>query len=66
MAVKVELKKLRLHFIIVDMGVVDILENITGLSPSHFKILKIKRRKAIEEVETTRHRGESIRNFEQE
>ena len=29
MAVKEELKKLGLHFIIVDMGVVDIMENIT-------------------------------------
>jgi AraC-like DNA-binding protein len=38
MAVKEELKKLGLHYIIVDMGVVDIMENITGEQREQLKI----------------------------
>jgi hypothetical protein len=37
MMVKEELKKLGLHFVIVDFGVVEILEDIT---PSQFELLK--------------------------
>ena len=42
MAVKEELKKLGLHFIIVDMGVVDILENITDTQRKQIRIELLK------------------------
>jgi YesN/AraC family two-component response regulator len=37
MVVKEELKKLGLHFVIVDMGVVDIMENITAGQREHIR-----------------------------
>jgi len=42
MAVKEELKKLGLHFIIVDMGVVDIMENITSEQREQIRIALLK------------------------
>ena len=42
MAVKEELKKLGLHFIIVDMGVVDIMENITAEQREQISIALLK------------------------
>ena len=42
MVVKEELKKLGLHFIIVDMGVVDIMENITAEQREQIKIALLK------------------------
>ena len=42
MAVKEELKKLGLHFIIVDMGVVDIMEDITAEQREQIKIALLK------------------------
>jgi AraC-like DNA-binding protein len=42
MVVKKELKKLGLHFIIADMGVVDIMEDITAEEREHIKIALLK------------------------
>jgi AraC-like DNA-binding protein len=42
LAVKEELKKLGLHFIIADMGVVDIMENITPEQREQIKIALLK------------------------
>jgi AraC-like DNA-binding protein len=42
MAVKEELKKLGLHFIIVDMGVVDIMENISDIQHKQLRIELLK------------------------
>ena len=42
MVVKEELKKLGLHFIIVDMGVVDIMENITAEQREQIRIALLK------------------------
>jgi len=62
MAVKEELKKLGLHFIIVDLGVVDIMENIspgqreqirTGLLLSGLELMDDKRGVLIEKIKTT-------------
>lgn len=59
MAVKEALKKLRLHYIIVDMGVVDIMENITpeqreqiraALIPSGLELMEDKRAVLIEKI----------------
>jgi AraC-like DNA-binding protein len=59
MAVKEELKKLGLHFIIVDMGIVDIMENIsqeqrealrTGLSKSGLELMEDKKAVLIEKI----------------
>ena len=64
MIVKSELEKLGLHYITVEYGEVDIMEDIsteqleqlglalkkTGLTPSHFKSLKIKRQNTLENV----------------
>ncbi len=59
MAVKEELKKLGLHFIIVEMGVVDIMENITpeqkeqiriGLNKSGLELIDDKKALLIERI----------------
>lgn len=42
MVVKEELKKLGLHFLIVEMGVVDIMEDITALQRNEIKIALLK------------------------
>lgn len=42
MAVKEELKKLGLHFIFADMGVVDIMENITNAQREEIRITMLK------------------------
>ena len=42
MVVKEELRKLGLHFIIVDMGVVDIMENITDDQRDQIRIALLK------------------------
>jgi AraC-like DNA-binding protein len=42
MAVKEELKKLGLHFIVVDLGVVDIMENITAEQREQIRIALLK------------------------
>ena len=41
-------------------------KKITGLSPSHFKMLKVKKRKAIEEVDAEEYTVDALRNFNQE
>ena len=59
MAVKEELKKLGLHFIVVDLGEVDIMENIsndqreqlkTGLLSSGLELMDDKRAVLIEKI----------------
>ena len=61
MAVKVELKKLGLHFIVVDLGEVDIMENISseqrlalkaGLLESGLELMDDKRAMLIEKIKT--------------
>jgi YesN/AraC family two-component response regulator len=42
MAVKEELRKLGIHFIIVDMGVVDIMEDITAIQHEQIRIALLK------------------------
>jgi hypothetical protein len=42
MLVKEELMKLGLHFILVDMGVVDIMENITTIQREQIRIALLK------------------------
>jgi AraC-like DNA-binding protein len=62
MAVREELKKLGLHFIIADMGVVDIMENITteqkqqlknGLNKSGLELIDDKKALFIERIKNT-------------
>jgi AraC-like DNA-binding protein len=78
MAVKEELKKLGLHFIVVDLGEVDIMENIStdqrealksGLLSSGLELMDDKRAMLIEKIknviiETVHHSDEVIKiNF---
>jgi AraC-like DNA-binding protein len=78
MAVKEELKKLGLHFIVVDLGEVDVMENITidqrqqlkaGLLSSGFELMDDKKSMLIEKIknviiEMVHHSNEVIKvNF---
>ena len=78
MAVRVELKKLGLHFIIVDLGEVEIMENLSGekleqlksaLLKSGFELINDKRAVLIEKIKNTiiemvHHSDETIKvNF---
>jgi AraC-like DNA-binding protein len=78
MAVKEELKKLGLHFIVVDLGEVDVMENITidqrqqlkaGLLNSGFELMDDKKSMLIEKIknviiEMVHHSNEVIKvNF---
>jgi hypothetical protein len=76
MAVKEELKKLGLHFIVVDLGEVDVMENITidqrqqlkGLLNSGFELMDDKKSMLIEKIknviiEMVHHSNEVIKKF---